>query len=237
MEKQAQFIDQVVLIAGAGRGLGRRLACEFARRGAVLALNDITPINLDITLRSILDEGGQARDYVADVSKRMPALNMIDQVLEDFGRVDVLVNHTSVSPQVALLELDEWDWQRALEVNLSGAFFLTQLLGRQMRHQGGGVMLHLAGSPRLLDLKRQTAHIAGMYGLYGLTRAAAQELAEYGVRVNAVCPWVSSAGSLSSSDQTESDPRLVELILALCSRASTLTGTIVRQPLDLETGD
>ncbi|MCZ7552113.1 MAG: hypothetical protein B6D39_03650 [Anaerolineae bacterium UTCFX2] len=235
MEEQAQFSGQVVLIAGAGRALGRRLAREFARSGALLALNDVTPVNLDLTLQSILDEGGQARDYVADVSKRMPALNMIDQVLEDFERVDVLVNHTCVSPPAALLELDEWDWQRALEVNLSGAFFLTQLLGRQMRHQGGGAILHLASPPRLPDPKRQAAYLTGMHGLVGLTRAAAQELAEYGVRVNAVCPWDSPAENLSLADQAEPDPRLVELILALCSRGSTLTGAIVRQPLDLET--
>lgn len=231
MEPQPQFSDQVVLVAGAGRELGRLVACEFARRGARLALNDVTPVNLDATLSAVLEAGGQARDFVADVSRRMPALNMIDQIMDDWGRVDVVVNHTSVSPQAALLELDEWDWQRALEVNLGGAFFLTQLLGRQMREQGGGAILHVAGPSRLLDLERQSAYITGMHGLVGLTRAAARELAEYGVRVNAICPWDAPQ---ALPGQHEFDPRLVEIILRLVSRASKLTGMIVRQPEQLE---
>ena len=132
------FTDQVVLITGAGRGLGRALALAFAREGARVAANDLTPINLDETLAQIQAGGGQGRGYIFDIAKKMPVQALIEAVRQDWERIDILVNNAAVMPRAGILEMDEWDWRRTLDVNLNGAFFTTQSVGRVMRAQGGG---------------------------------------------------------------------------------------------------
>jgi NAD(P)-dependent dehydrogenase (short-subunit alcohol dehydrogenase family) len=193
-----EFSNKVVLVTGAGRGIGRAIAETFAARGAIIAANDLTPVNLDETLARIQSSGGQARDYIGDIAKKIPVQTLVQQVIEDWGRIDVLVNNAAVEPHASILEMDDWDWQRTLDVNLSGPFFMMQVVGRLMRQQGSGVIVNIAASDgRAHGLQDAAAYIASKMGLVGLTREAAREFAAYGIRVNAVCPgWIETEGRL-----------------------------------------
>jgi NAD(P)-dependent dehydrogenase (short-subunit alcohol dehydrogenase family) len=194
----------VVLVTGAGRGLGRGLALGFSASGYRVAIDDLTPVNLDETQAEILRSGGETRPYLFDVAKKMPAQALVESVLEDWGRIDVLVNNAGVHPRASLYLMDEWDWQRVMEVNLHGPFFLMQAVGRVMRDQGwGGVMINVA-SPEALDVIRQAgpdlaakppvyqpdsaAYLASKAGLIALGQAAALEFAPDRIRVNTLCP-------------------------------------------------
>jgi len=183
--KMGEIVGKVVLITGAGKGSGRLLAKVFAERGAIVAANDISPINVENVVEEINQQGGRAKPYIEDVAKKVGVQNLINNVEDDFGRIDILINHAAVEPNFALLNMDEWDWHRVLDVNLTGAFLMTQSAGRVMKEKGGGVIINLiTGSTR--DEKFEAAFVASMNGLDGFTRQAARELSPYDIKVFAV---------------------------------------------------
>jgi 3-oxoacyl-[acyl-carrier protein] reductase len=177
--------EKVVLITGAGKGCGRILAQAFAERGSIIAANDISPINVEEVVNQIVADGGRAKAYIEDVAKKVGVQHVINQVEDDFGQIDILINHAAVEPHTPLLEMDEWDWHRVLDVNLTGVFLMTQSVGRLMRAQGSGVIIHLItkSSPKKSN---QAAFLASMHGLEGFARQAACELSPYGIQIHAI---------------------------------------------------
>jgi gluconate 5-dehydrogenase len=236
------FQDKVVLVTGAGRGIGRAIAEAFARSGALVAANDVTPINLDETVRRIAADGGKCKDYVYDVAMKMPVQSMVEDIRDDWERIDILVNNAGVEPHASILDMDEWDWRRTIDVNLTGPFFTLQSVGRVMREQGGGAVVNIASiAGRASGLRDRSAYVASKMGLIGLTREAAREFAAYNIRVNAVCPGVIETEMTAALRQNEAMLRkwledipvgrlgkvddVVSLVLFLCSDgAAYLTG-------------
>lgn len=177
--------DKIILITGAGKGSGQLLAKALAEQGAIVAANDISPINVEEVVDDIKQKGGRAKAYIEDVAKKVGAQNLINQVEDDFGRIDVLINHASVRPQTGILEMDEWDWHRVLDVNMTGAFLMTQSVGRVMRGQGSGVIINLITKDQS-SVKNEAAFVASMNGLAGFTIESARELSPFGIQVYTV---------------------------------------------------
>ena len=178
--------DKVVLITGAGKGAGRALAETFAEHGAIIAANDISPINVEEVVDGIIARGGKAKAYVEDIAKKVGVQAVVNSVEDDFGRVDILVNHAAVEPHGSLLKMDEWDWHRTLDVNLTGAFLMTQSVGRVMSGKGGGMILNLVTGPTEGGVKEAGAYFTSKAGLAELSIQADRELSPHGVRVFAV---------------------------------------------------
>lgn len=179
--------NKVVLITGAGKGCGRALAKSFAEQGAFVGANDISPVNVDVVVNDILRSGGRAKAYIEDVAKKLGAQLIIKQVEDDFGQIDILINHAAVEPHVSLLDMDEWDWHRVLDVNLTGAFLMTQSVGRVMRAKGRGTIINLITATQAsAGREAGAAFVASMNGLKGFTLQAARELSTYGIHVHAV---------------------------------------------------
>jgi NAD(P)-dependent dehydrogenase (short-subunit alcohol dehydrogenase family) len=174
------------LITGAGKGSGRLLAQAFAAKGAIVAANDISPVNVEDVVNEILAKGGRAKAYIDDIAKKVAVQNIMNQVEDDFGRIDILINHAAVEPNIPLLDMDEWDWHRTLDVNLTGVFLMTQSAGRLMRTQGSGVIINLISRlPDEMDHSK-AAFLTTMSGLDGFTHQAARELRSFGIHVYAV---------------------------------------------------
>lgn len=217
---------RVVLVSGAGRPLGRALAEAFAGAGASLALHDLLPGYLDETCQVAAKLGAPCRSYTGDSGKGLPARQLIGDVLADWGRLDVLVNCMHARPSAGLLELDEWDWTRTLELNLSGPFLLSQAAAAVMREQGGGVILNvLASAPA----RPSAALDASQMGLAGLTRAIAAELLAYNIYAYSIDAG-EAAGYFERSSACESPiPALQSLALFVCTpAAANRAGKVLR---------
>ena len=212
------FKDKVVLITGAGKGSGRALAEAFAARGALVAANDISPVNLDPLAAQ---PSGRIKAYVEDVAKKVGVQAVVKQTEDDFGKIDILINHAAVEPRMPLLDMDEWDWHRVLDVNLTGAFLMMQSVGRVMKEKGSGVIVNLIMACPL-EAQKEAAYLASMNGLVALTCSAADELSPFGIRVHAV------GTGLEKFQRVDPDvPReLVQAVSYLC-RNDSLNGQIV----------
>jgi NAD(P)-dependent dehydrogenase (short-subunit alcohol dehydrogenase family) len=201
------FNDKIILITGAGSGTGRTLAIELAAHGAGIAAVDVNPLGLDETVAAIRLAGGRVKDYIADAAKRLPVVALVDEVLDDWGRIDILICAQVVRPRDPVLSMDEWDFHRTLDVNLAGPFFLMQRAAQVMKSQAGGgvivVEVGQAGEGRSVTPRRGrhtgpplpdegaslslpaagAAYLASQAALAALVQSAAQEFAEYQIQV------------------------------------------------------
>ena len=180
---------QTAIVTGAGADTGRATALALAEAGAAVVVNDMNPDRAERVAAEIEAAGGRALGWQADITNRFQAASLIETARDHFGRIHILVNAAGALNTTPVLRLDEWDWRRLIEVNLTGAFFCSQLLGRVMADEGGGVIVNIAsnaGHPHPRDAG--AAYVAAKTGLLGLTKQCARELAPMGIRVNAVCP-------------------------------------------------
>ena len=224
-----QLNDCAALVTGAGEGIGRAIALALAASGAAVVANDLNPDRADQTADAITAAGGRAIPWQADVSNRFQVASMIEAGRDAFGKLNILVNAAGVEKLSALASLDEWDWRRILDVNLTGAFFCTQLLSRVMADEGGGVIVNVAstaGHPN--PLPEGVGYVSSKAGLIGLTRQSARELAPLGIRVNAVCPGnIDSVGAPAQGRQGTAE-EVASVVLFLCSgAASFVTGQAI----------
>lgn len=191
---QVDLRGRAAIVTGAGAGCGRRIALALAGAGASVALNDRNPDRAE-ALRAEIGAEARTLAWPGDVSNRFQAAALIEGARGRFGRVSLLVNAAGAGPLArSLLRLDEWDWRRLLDVNLTGAFFCTQLLGRVMAEEGGGAILNLVPGGSRQDAAGDVATLAARAGLLALTRQSARELGPAGIRVNALCAGEAAAG-------------------------------------------
>lgn len=183
------LVGKVVIVTGAGRGIGRAIAERFGGVGSKVAVNDVDTESIDEVVRSIRDSGGTAMAAPADVSDSATVNPMIDAVMATHGRIDVLVNNAGLNgPMLHFFEGDEAWWRRILDVNLTGHFLVAHPAARIMARQGGGSVINMSSGGATQAHRCFTAYDAAKGGIEGLTRAMALDLAPYNIRVNALVP-------------------------------------------------
>lgn len=181
--------DQVALITGSGRGIGRAMAQLFAKEGAAVFLTARTEKELAATAVKISQIGGRAAFVAGDLAKEMDCRVVFDKAVSSFGRVDILVNNGGhYGPVVPVEEYPMEEFDRVVAVHLRAAFLLSQLVLPGMYERKRGVILNISSISAKAAYSWGSGYAAAKAGLLGLTRYNAAEAARKGVRVNALCP-------------------------------------------------
>ena len=183
-----RFEGKVVLVTGAGSGIGEATALAFGREGACVLAADLRIAGAETAAARIRAEGGQAAGSAADISRPEDCRRAVAQAVQAFGRLDILVNNAGIGATGTVLTTDEATWDRLMAVNLKGTFLMSKAALEVMVPRKSGVIVNAGSIAGLAGIPDRAAYVVTKFGVVGLTRAMARDHVKDGIRVNCVCP-------------------------------------------------
>lgn len=193
-----QVKDKIVIITGAGSGIGKATAIHFAKYGATVVVSDINLEKAKEVAAEIVTNGGKSLPIKANVAKFEEVENLIKQTVVDFGKLDVLVNNAGIGPSfLRTHESTLRDWDRVIAVNQTGVFYGMKVALAQFLEQGYGNIVNIASLAGLKASPNNISYSASKFAVVGMTKSAAMEYATKNIRVNAVCPGYTESALLN----------------------------------------
>lgn len=193
--------DKVALITGAGRGMGRAMAIEFAKEGAHVAVADIDGGGAEETSIAVRELGRRSRAIQADIGNLSDSDRMVAETVDNLGSVDILVNNAGVTRELDIMDIKEEDWDLIYRVNAKGAFFCLQRVARELIQQGqGGRIINISSIGGKGHAGTSNTAYAGAKGaIIVMTQIAAHQLARHNINVNTICPGTTRTGMLEGA--------------------------------------
>jgi len=188
MSEGCELEEKVVLVTGAGRGIGRSIALAFAARGGHVVLSGRTQKTLDAVAEEIHRLGGSALPLTCDVTNRQEVEALKQKVASRLGAVQILINNAGVAPAAGFLQMPDHLWEEVLRVNLTGTYYCCKLFLPEMIAAKWGRIINIASIVAKVAYSHTSAYTTSKHAVLGLTRALAIEMARAGVTVNAICP-------------------------------------------------
>lgn len=180
---------KIALVTGASRGIGRAIAIELAKEGATVAINYAGNKTAAEEVQNIITEmGGKAMIIQADVSDENSAVNMVEEVIKEFGGIDILVNNAGITRDGLFIRMKEEDWNAVINTNLTGIFNCTKVAAKYMMKKRSGKIINMSSVSGIMGNAGQTNYAAAKAGVIGFTKSLAREMASRGITVNAVAP-------------------------------------------------
>ncbi len=185
---EAALAGKVAIVTGGSRGIGAAITALLAEHGASVVVSGRDADRLQSAVKELERFGSPVVGIVADAARREDAERLVEGAKQQFGRLDVLINNAGITRDALLVRMKDDDWDSVLEVNLRGAFLATRVAAKVMMRQKSGRIINIASTAGAMGNAGQVNYSAAKAGLIGLTKAAARELAHWGILVNAVAP-------------------------------------------------
>jgi NAD(P)-dependent dehydrogenase (short-subunit alcohol dehydrogenase family) len=195
-----RLAGRTAIVTGAGSGIGRAIAIGYAGEGAQVVSADIVAERARGTAETIVRGGGAAEAVQVDVSKRDQVQAMADAAVAAYGRIDILVTSAAIASVRDFLDLPDDEWDECLAVNLKGQFLCGQVVGRHMAERGGGSIINITSQVADVAQPMSAHYQASKAGGKMLTKSMALDLADRGIRVNALAPGLTDGGDQSWMD-------------------------------------
>lgn len=204
---------KVALVTGGGRGIGREIALLLAKEGADVAICDIDKAACDQTKKDIESFGRKSMDFQVDVTNVSQVDDMVTKMLDNFGKVDILINNAGITRDGLLIRMKESDWDVVLAVNLKGVFNCTKAATKPMMKQRFGRIVNIASIIGIVGNAGQANYAASKGGIIAFTKSVAKELASRNINVNAIAPGFIDTEMTKKLPDTVKEPMLKQIPL------------------------
>lgn len=242
------FSNKVVLVTGAGSGIGRATAILLAKKGAKVAVNSIDSEGGEKTLELVKNEGDEGIFVQGDVSIALDAERMVRETVSAFGKIDILINNAGIVLPGRVDNMSEEDFDRTMRINVKGVFLVSKYAVLEMKKQGAGVIVNNASVAALKGHVDRSAYCASKGAVLSLSKAMAADYIKENIRVNCVCPGTTFTPAIEEKIKTAEDPEVMKasfvarqpmgrlgkveeiahaIIFACCDEAAYMNGSII----------
>jgi 2-keto-3-deoxy-L-fuconate dehydrogenase len=215
-EKMQRLKDKIALVTGSGAGIGERICYRFAREGATVVGMDINGSDAERVAATVKAEGGQAYAQSGDVSNKADCIRVVEWVKTNVGSIKVLCNIAGIVEGGTLVDASEESWQRCMDINLKGMYYLCQIVIPEMIKHGGGSIINMSSIAGPFAVKDRGIYMVSKAGVIGLTKSLAIDFIGNGIRANAMCPGTVETPSLIERVKQAPDPE--KAMKDFCSR-------------------